>query len=903
MKVNFDKFKGALPYASELYGIYQPLLGWKSRLTTRRIEAGINSFRRRFIVELFPRFRPQVKVLPGTVDPREVQFSIGLAREGKAVSPLLSDATDSLVARRTLAAIEEAGIDKPNAWKKFTSPDSLSEMLEAIKEDIRNEYQNETVQLMQLARFDVREADQRQLLNNILARESIAAGALGFLHEHGDMQQMMALLMPGASIALSAERMVSILELLKLIDPRKSALASAVISPIGTVHLFRQYFFEFDTFLGPAVEHLWLSPGGTVELVEISTHKTIIERSTEMAFETAEKSEKSTTLEDELSDAVRRENASNTKFGVSLNTSTSFSLAVFTSQVSTGTTFDLEESQKESREQLHKGLRQQSEKIASELKRSFKSTFKTTTEVTDTRSRRYVIQNTTDKLVNYELRRKMRQVGVQVQDYGTHLCWQTYVDKPGDELGVAKLVHIAVPGDMQPKQHPELLKDPVPYKGDALKYSFVWPLSDDEDDPNIYKEFIVRRFNLFPQSGFILKDVEIVVVSEPKWGFRARLLTPQPVAPGSSELTATEVEIYHPPAIDGKRQPLTDEHPKFDLEITPVFIPSNWLKEKVRSENEQKIKEADQQREYEYKSKLFNAVKERVKLASNIQPRKFGDLREEERIIVYRNLIHQLMKDTGVENGEPRVHHIFAELIQSMFDVDKMLYFVAPEWWMPRTVHSQQSVFRPEINETEFNRYSTVAWGGAKSERQDNYYVTEDSTPAKLGSSLGWVIQLDGDNLRNAFLNAPWVKAVIPIREGKELQAIEWLSASHVEGSDGLEAAYQPRDQTELQRIRQTLGLSPTHPVTIRDAIRYLIARVQQKQAAARTKARNENNVELDYLPADKVYERGFDPLQGGFQAQSEKPFEVFDQWIEVVPTDQIVPVEVEYDPKTGMQK
>ena len=30
---------------------------------------------------------------------------------------------------------------------------------------------------------------------------------------------------------------------------------------------------------------------------------------------------------------------------------------------------------------------------------------------------------------------------------------------------------------------------------------------------------------------------------------------------------------------------------------------------------------------------------------------------------------------------------------------------------------------------------------------------------------------------------------------------------------------------------------------------------------------------------------------------------EIFDQWIEILPTDQIVPVEVSYDPKTGRQK
>jgi hypothetical protein len=52
----------------------------------------------------------------------------------------------------------------------------------------------------------------------------------------------------------------------------------------------------------------------------------------------------------------------------------------------------------------------------------------------------------------------------------------------------------------------------------------------------------------------------------------------------------------------------------------------------------------------------------------------------------------------------------------------------------------------------------------------------------------------------------------------------------------------------------------------------------------------------------DKVYEHGFYPLKGGFRAVTSEGYEVFDQWIEVLPTDQVVPVEVKYDPKTGRQ-
>ena len=186
--------------------------------------------------------------------------------------------------------------------------------------------------------------------------------------------------------------------------------------------------------------------------------------------------------------------------------------------------------------------------------------------------------------------------------------------------------------------------------------------------------------------------------------------------------------------------------------------------------------------------------------------------------------------------------------------------------------------------------------------RPDNYYITEDSPPARLGSSLGWIIQLDGDNLRNAFLNAPWVKAVIPIREGKESEAIEWLSAPQLEGNRDLDAAYQPGNPDELPKIRTALGLPTNHTVIIKDAIRYLIIRIRDKQAKAKAYERDENNQELNYLPTDKVYERGFNSLSG-FKALSSKEFEVVDEGGEVVPTDQIVPVEVEYDPKTGMQK
>src|SRR5690606_26201655 len=88
-----------------------------------------------------------------------------------------------------------------------------------------------------------------------------------------------------------------------------------------------------------------------------------------------------------------------------------------------------------------------------------------------------------------------------------------------------------------------------------------------------------------------------------------------------------------------------------------------------------------------------------------------------------------------------------------------------------------------------FSRNDIANWSDGQ-RRLDNYYITAKSEPAPLGASLGWLLQLDGDDNRNRFLNAPWVRAVIPIRPGKEQAAINWLQKAEVEGSDGLEATY-----------------------------------------------------------------------------------------------------------------
>jgi hypothetical protein len=887
--------------------------------------------------------------ITGVHDPREVKFEVEPAIPDLQSRAILPHAFDSVIGRRIAKEIAKNGADKPDVWHRFTSKDVVRGLLSESTNEIRQEF------VRTLARFvkapspimmEIAQQPDRStqpVLRAILERESTVAGLLTQLNEKSRPEELMRLLQTPTRV----EEINHPINAFLMVDHPNGNAALAVLSPIGVVHLFRQYFFEFDDFLGPPVQHIWLSPGGTVEMVEVSTRKQIIERTFEQTFEDIEKSDSSTMLQDELSDAVKSENQSNTKLGVSLNTSTSFGVdKIFTSQVNTGTSFDLDQGQKDAREQTHKGLRQQTQKISSEVRKSFKSTFRTVTETTDVDSKRYVIQNTTQRLANYELRRKMRQVGVQVQDYGTQLSWQTYVDDPGADLGVARLVHIAEPADLSRVIDPKEVPPPEPVlAGPTIPKTGHWDWADHDSSPHNFVPLFgdIDVAMRIPKWGYKFKEATIVKVDGPAWTYAWR--TGGSVGAGFNwiENPAATVQID---TGDGQKEPSIQwisigveagpgigdpTRPNITLQVTLQYVPTRALCLKIENENKEAQRKASEEEARAYKEALFKAAQERIKIASKVEQRKSEDLREEERVIIYRKLIQQLLAASGLTQADPQLRHIFAELVQMMFDVDRMLYFVAPEWWVPRerpelpsTIFGAKVTFTGESSpqdigvggqEVEFNQ-STTSWGGTKAERPDNYYITEDSAPARLGSSLGWLIQLDGDDRRNAFLNAPWVKAVVPIRPGREWEALDWLSSPNIEGGDGLESTYQA-STPELQRVFDTLkgqnwsGFpelemrygNPSFEIShikIRDAINYLIIRIQANQAAALTKISDPAEPGLSYLPTDMVYEHGFDPLQGGFQAQSEKPFQVFDQWIEVLPTDQIVPVEVTYNPETG---
>ena len=136
-------------------------------------------------------------------------------------------------------------------------------------------------------------------------------------------------------------------------------------------------------------------------------------------------------MRDEFSDEIKENSSNDLSLGASVTASYP--------KVSATATFDMSRTQELSREVAHKQMREQSSKVATSIRSNYQSTFRSTTEYSDASSVKHTFTNPGNDLQNYELRRKMRQVAIQVHDIGSFLSWQTYVDDPGPLAGLSRV--------------------------------------------------------------------------------------------------------------------------------------------------------------------------------------------------------------------------------------------------------------------------------------------------------------------------------------------------------------------------------------------------------------------------------------------------------------------------------
>lgn len=924
---DLERFRGQYPYGSELFGVYQTLLGWRGARSRSWFLRGYESDRREMRKTISRRVSPVVDARPNEDNILTQIGEIGIGRVGgpqRFASKLVE-----IVAQRLPAG---GNRDDPAFWRSALSDDLLHSVL---NRDVRDEAQamlarteNAPQPLNRVSRMAFNPSQVRsQQTMQFLDHESRTAGELKVLRDGGAVGELKQLFFASENHLNGIATTLQMVNPFSPLDP-ENILNGTIISPVGVIHLFRQYFFELDSFLGSPVGHVWVAPHTSVELVEINSRRVLSESIIdESAFSRLDQFDQSFSLDD-LHEAVARSNQQDISFGASV--SGSHSWIVGSTQASASLSYH--QTQSESRLSVHDLMRQQTQRISSVMEKSVHTTFKTVTQTEDVSSKRYVVANPGDDLINYELRRKMRRVAVQVQDVGTYLSWQSFVDDPARELGVAQLVHIAEPPNLTNIPHPQMIVTKAPQRTSEVVTIPFAPYGHDGCDPAGLDDNDLNWTN--GTNSHVETDALVFhtgVDLSIQWTFDQRFRPPdKDYRLASVTATAVPDNYAHISATPREQYVEKDGYFLFTLYLDAANFHGNdsisvqldleWEsredQDAIKAENAKRLSTfvAEQQRAYE--EAYVKAARERVTLASKIVPRRYEDLRQEERIAVYRRLVRSLSPHSTMTSDEEilatkgynystmsdQTRHAWSEILNRLFDLEKMLYFVAPEWWRPRA-RSQQSlgaeaavldadgnvtldahgnVVMQSVKQTAIPDRAGVSWGGAGEAGRPNYYITENSAPARLGSSLGWLLQLDGDSMRNAFLNAPWVKAVVPIRPGREKDAIVWLKGV-MEGTDGLTETLN----AELDALAQKVADKHQKAATVED-----IPDLADPTLTVST------------TPVDRVFEFGFDPLSGGFRAQSldGNEFEIIDQWVEVVPTDQVAAVAVKYDPATGRQ-
>ncbi|KAI9846359.1 MAG: hypothetical protein M1837_004212 [Sclerophora amabilis] len=848
-----------LPYASEPFGVYQPLIGWRSQLQHERLATAVTD---------------RVK-LATTAILRATTSAPETPRIRRLRPRNFEDRTGTMIGQALVEHLDDSS--KPN-------------LVELLKGKADSPFPKMTQRILKTVTTPVNAQDDtpEKSPNEIaqaLHSELGTATVLEYLSKEAPLA-VNAMFHPSVS---RLDRLVSGVKFFTDQHPAKSAF----LSPIGLLHLFRQYFFQIGTFLGPPVGHVWISPGGTVELVEVNTRRQLVERTMEQSMETVTKTEVSTTDKDELSDAVKVENASDTKLGASATASGGVG-AIF--QASGTVSFNLDNSRKQAQEQTHKKMREQSSKLSSEVRQNYKTTFRTVTETTDTSSRRYVLQNTSQRLVSYELSRKMRKVAVQVQDLGQRLCWQLYVDNPGDPLGTGEFVYSAgaeLDPNLKPPEHqtvpssqPKTFSGSIPFlqtRGGDSDIEDTYTASPNNRDIGVFTPKVNgQNWVTFKHVVYLPPtpaDFEIKEVTN--LDFHGAQITVDPNIELDAPNARFTLWLLSAKWSDTKQIP---------FEGVVSYAPTKEHKDKVDQANREAEATYTQELQHEKEKAFYETLRTRLKLAGQVRPRPQDDLREEERNVIYRTIVSRLYGNPQGWSNED--YHVASELIRYFFDIDSMLYFVAPDWWRPRT-----QVFKPldkQANEqfgssiftNPVDPLSAQAASAGKGSStipgvRPHYLITEESAPAPHGASLGWLIQLDGDTHRNAFLNSPWVKAVLPIRPGLESEAIAYLERPEVAGTDGLNEEYLegPNGQPSGSTIKEVL-------LKVAESIA-----AQHEQEKEPVPIESGIAGSKNALPTETVFARGYDPLADGIEFGKE-PFKVFSEWVEVLPTDQVVATE-----------
>jgi hypothetical protein len=553
------------------------------------------------------------------------------------------------------------------------------------------------------------------------------------------------------------------------------------LSPIGIANFFRQVYFAVGEGCGPIEQAFSIAPGEELELVletvRTQTHEEIYEYGSETVSEAATESKLITDVSDKIATQLQRESSTAISAGVSANVSGGTAVWNFGINANFGLNSTLNNASTQAREIASRRLQEVTKKASERITRTFHVRIRDTLELTSTNTTRRVIKNTLATPVSYGLRRVYNKLHVKVQDLGPRLIWQLYVPRPGRRLARSRFVHFAEGVPLTTPNTPPAV--PPKPAGDVDKGSTVAAVVAGIGDA-VGHWFI--HFNVAAPPGRKVIRVSIDSMADIEY-------------PNEDKKTAP---LSSPSVYEGGVNVMVTKSKSNSVRIdfTYAWEPSQDVIDRWKADVEAAAKKqqaADADERAKALRAQFEESRALITARSKIRARPAADLRREERYEVLSALAGTAF---GPAVGSDPPDPLQIEFFHRYFDADALFFYVHPTWWEPRY-------------------YGTP--------ERASYEITSDSEPAPVGSSLGWILQLDGDDRRNEFINSPWVRACVPIYPGREREAIAWL-AEHVEGKVGYDTNADPlkkllKDIETFRTSERGLGVDGAEYITVSSTI------------------------------------------------------------------------------------
>ncbi|MCU1230972.1 MAG: hypothetical protein JWO97_3856 [Acidobacteria bacterium] len=549
-------------------------------------------------------------------------------------------------------------------------------------------------------------------------------------------------------------------------------LIQEALSPIGICHYYRQLYFNVDEGVGPIEQAFTVAPLETLEVVYETVrkqiHEEVLEQGSEIISESATEEKNVDEVSDKVSSMMQRDASA------AMSANVSGSVGVW--QAGATASANLASSSQRSREDTSRRLKEITRRASERITKTATLRTRDVQELTTTNVTRRVIKNESSHPVSYGLRRVLRRIRVKVQDLGPRLVWQLYLRDPGTGLARSRFVHfreseaIAVP-DVPPGVPPrpqggtDTGSTSATLEYDGGRDMFFVAVTVQTGADRVVAALSIDSITDLEGGG---KDDQAPSAGnhlswDQLWNAATHTFSVKiAIAPGdSSAVTVNYTYVWEP---------------------SPAALDEWEAKRRaaVIALNEEAL------------TRQFEEQKALVTARSKIQWRPANDLRMEERYEVMNRLVSQLFA-RGDDPSQPTPLEI--ESFHRYFDIEAMFVYLHPSWWKPR--------------------YTSVSTGLGR----EAYEITAESEPAPLGSSLGWLMQLDGDDRRNEFLNSPWIRVCMPIRRTRERAALAWL-AEHVEGTIGYDPNADPlrgilSRVEEIVESQERLGFNGPEWVTV----------------------------------------------------------------------------------------